>query len=1322
MAWRRNAPFRGGRGILSGGVLVGLVAASQAHAQTQTTGDGPGEFVRIDALEGVQSYEALGDGTLRVVLVDGRTIILAADQFVTTEAGLFLDLPALAEAMTAAVATGVGGSPLLLPFLAAGGAGAAVAAGAGGGGGDSGDGGTVSPPAPPPPAPPPPAPPPPAPPPPLPPPLSPPPPMPVVNSSPEFASGATAAVGENFAGVAYRAVATDRNGDALTYSLSGADAGLFDIDAATGDVSFKTAPDFENPRDAGGDNSYELIVSASDREATASQTVVVTVIDANDTAPAISAVVASGAAVDTASAASGTIAFVDGDLVGAHSVSVASAGHDYIGDFSAAIVAASNGAGVINWSFAEDSGALLYLGAGETVVQRYDVTLSDGVASAVQSVVITITGTNQGPEIHGAAQSAGVDQDDAGASGSINFSDADLSDSHSVNVAAGASDYVGVFSASVGNVATGDGAGRVGWTFSADPSVLQYLVAGETLTQTYVVTIADGHGGAAVQTVTIYLNGQNDAPTVTSAVLAGAVVEDASASASGIIAFADADAGSVHTVSVDALGAGYLGSFNASVVDASAPDGAGQIEWTFAVDNALLQSLGAGDVLTQSYAVKLHDGVSATVTRNVVVTITGTNDAPVVSGSVIATNQDTAVSGRLAASDVEGDALAFSVQDAPQHGTLTLQADGAYAYTPTAGYSGADSFTFVVSDGHGGVTTGTVSIDVARGEIRVDYLQGDSDVVSADVGGVQNYPQVAALVGGGHVVAWSAFGADLNGEAYQVYAQRYDAAGEKAGAPIVVENDTSYEQSLPSVAGLGDGGFVLVWQGYTVDGSGLGLFAQRYDADGAKTGDEIIVNANGYLEPHEASVTALANGGFAVSWTANALTDGTHDVWARAFDANGEPMGPDFVVNTVEDGVERTRGRITETIAGLESGRFAVVFVDEAGADGAAPGVYVRVFENNGTPVASQLPVNTSTGGLTNYVSVGAVAGGGFVATWTGMDGDGTGVFAQLFDADGEKVGGEIQANTSEVSDQHYSKVHELAGGGFVIVWQSNDGSGQHHIVGQSFDASGAKLGDAFEVSAPSGVSEELLSIAVREDGALVLSWRGLGGTIDQVVVTSVVAMTGDAKALVGGDGPDVLVGWDKADVISGGAGDDRIAGLGGADVLTGGAGKERFFYIDPDEGGDIITDFVAGEDRIEVSASGFGGGLVTGEAVTLVASGDPVAAGSGGTFLYDTDTGELFWDRDGDGAGGRELIATLAGAPVIAASDIVVTGAGDAARFTDLGVIGGEDGDKHAPEHDGASFTIETLLQIPADLTGDTPAPVEDFALLPPQDEHGWQ
>ena len=947
----------------------------------------------------------------------------------------------------------------------------------------------------------------------------------VNDNAPVFVSGGAAAVQENATGAVYTAVATDADGSALTYSLSGADAALFNIDPVTGVVTFKAAPDFEAPADVGGNNVYDIVVSASDGVATTSRAVAVSVGNANDNAPVITAADAAGAAVDTAPSASGVIAFGDADLGGAHTVSVVAGGSGYAGVFSAVIAdpAGADGAGLVNWSYAAGSHALLYLAAGETLVQSYTVTLSDGVQSVTQSVVVTITGTNEGPVIAGAPQSAGVDQTHADASGVIAFSDRDLSDSHTVGVAPGATGYLGVFNAFFGNSATGDGAGRVDWAFSVDSGALQYLPAGETLTQTYVITVADGHGGTATQTVTVFLNGQNDAPMITSAVTAGAIVEDGVVTASGIIAFADPDAGSVHTASFEALGAGYIGTFAASVTDASAADGAGELTWTFAVDNALLQWLGAGEVLTQTYAVRLHDG-AAVLTRNVVVTITGANDAPVVASSVVATNQDLAISGRLAASDVDGDALAFSVQTGPQHGVVMLQTDGAYVYTPAAGYSGADSFTFSVSDGLT-VTTGTVNIDVARGEFRVDYQFDHADVVSAGVAATHDNPEVAALVGGGHVVMWVATVEVPDGFARQVYAQIYDAAGAKAGSAILVDPLGLTEQMMPSAAGLADGGFVVVWQAFGSDG--LGIFAQRYTAGGAPSGDAFNVNSVPFSDANDPTVTALAGGGYAVSWTGNDIDDGSLTVYARVFDETGAALSPDLVVNTNLAGAQFTRGSITENIVGLAGGRFAVVFTDADGADGDGLGVFARVFEANGAAVnAEQVRVNTHVAGTQHLASVSALVGGGFVVTWTdesGHDGSGSGVFAQRFDADGAKVGGEIQVNTEVDSSQLNSKVEQLGDGGFVVVWQGHS-AGEYDIHGQRFDAAGAKVGAEFVVPSAAGSVEDQPSIALRDDGTLALAWRGQGGTIDQTIITATAGLQNDAKALVGGAGPGQLV------------------------------------------------------------------------------------------------------------------------------------------------------------------------------------------------------
>ena len=92
----------------------------------------------------------------------------------------------------------------------------------------------------------------------------------------------TRSVAEGTTGVVFTPTATDGDGDALTWSLSGADAALFDIDVATGAVSFRAAPEFEAPTDAGANNMYDIVVRAFDGSATASLGVAITVTTEND--------------------------------------------------------------------------------------------------------------------------------------------------------------------------------------------------------------------------------------------------------------------------------------------------------------------------------------------------------------------------------------------------------------------------------------------------------------------------------------------------------------------------------------------------------------------------------------------------------------------------------------------------------------------------------------------------------------------------------------------------------------------------------------------------------------------------------------------------------------------------------------------------------------------------------------------------------------------------------------------------------------------------------------------------------------------------------
>ncbi|MGA9659026.1 MAG: PQQ-dependent sugar dehydrogenase [Asticcacaulis sp.] len=100
-----------------------------------------------------------------------------------------------------------------------------------------------------------------------------------VNHAPVITSAASASVAENATGTVYTAQATDADNNALSYAISGTDAGLFTIMATSGALSFSSPPDFETPRDANHDNVYEVTLSVSDGKTSVNKAISLTVTD-----------------------------------------------------------------------------------------------------------------------------------------------------------------------------------------------------------------------------------------------------------------------------------------------------------------------------------------------------------------------------------------------------------------------------------------------------------------------------------------------------------------------------------------------------------------------------------------------------------------------------------------------------------------------------------------------------------------------------------------------------------------------------------------------------------------------------------------------------------------------------------------------------------------------------------------------------------------------------------------------------------------------------------------------------------------------------------
>jgi Cadherin domain len=141
--------------------------------------------------------------------------------------------------------------------------------------------------------------------------------------------------------------------------------------------------------------------------------------------------------------------------------------------------------------------------------------------------------------------------------------------------------------------------------------------------------------------------------------------------------------------------------------------------------------------------------------------------------------------------------------------------------------------------------------------------------------------------------------------------------------------------------------------------------------------------------------------------------------------------------------------------------------------------------------------VNTQTAGDQARSAVAGLAGGNYVIVWqtdnAGQDGSFGAIKAQIYAASGAPIGSEFLVNTATADDQLKAKVAALPSGGFVVTWETadaaQDGSGTA-LKGQLFDSAGAKVGAEFRINALATANQQQPAIAGTADGGFVVAWH----------------------------------------------------------------------------------------------------------------------------------------------------------------------------------------------------------------------------------------
>lgn len=473
------------------------------------------------------------------------------------------------------------------------------------------------------------------------------------------------------------------NGGAYDLSLAGPYGTLY-VNSASGAYTFVPNGDAINALSSPTTTSF--VVTVSDGQLSTSQTFIVTINGVNDTATisgnAAGTVVEAGGVANAAPgipSATGTFTDTDVDnppntFTAVSSPTRSAGGYGYF---------TMTAGGV--WTYTLDNGnsTVQALNVGDTLTDTLTVTSVDGTP---QVVTITIQGSSDAAVISGTTTGSVVEASGASpgapiATGTLAAADVDNPANMFVPVGPpmpSAHGY-GSFTITAAGV----------WTYTLDntSTVVQALNNGDTLTDSFTVTTVDG----TAQTVTITINGSNDGAVISgtasgSVIEAGGVANGAPGmpTATGTLTDVDPDntSNTFTPISTPKTSAGGFGTFTMTALGT----------WAYTLDNSngTVQALNVGDTLIDQFTVTTVDGTPQLVT----ITINGTNDAAVISGTTTSSvleaggisSATPVATGTLTDADIDNPANTFTAVTSPTasdggYGTFTMTASGIWTYT-----------------------------------------------------------------------------------------------------------------------------------------------------------------------------------------------------------------------------------------------------------------------------------------------------------------------------------------------------------------------------------------------------------------------------------------------------------------------------------------------------------------------------------------------------------------------------------------------------------------------------------------------------------------
>ncbi len=520
--------------------------------------------------------------------------------------------------------------------------------------------------------------------------------------------------------------------------------------------------------------TFTIVVRDEHGKGTETQ-LTVTINGAND-APVISS--APGLTVTEAttptSSASAKLVFTDADITDTHTFGVSTTdgqqGSSALGIYGTLTID-SNG----NYTYVLDNSNpdIQKLAQGQTTTETFTVYVSDGLKTVQKDITVTIKGTNTAPTIESFDNMLVTTEGGSNVSGIVVGADVDNGArlSYFVGGDSAANSSAKAVTGQFGTLSI-DNNGK--YTYSLIDNKALAINPGEVREDTFTIFVKDEYGALAKETVTVSVTGTESTPIITAAPGITVREDEILDNQATLTVLDDARDMGNHTFGVSVAGNGSFagtatGAYGKLVIDANGT-------YTYYLDNDLgsVQALGKGESVNEHFTIQVTDPQGNTTTKDIVVKVEGTNDAPVISAwepahGDITEGSGQAITGNVVATDVDtNDVLSYFVGAANAgssnsqtykgtYGTVTITADGKYSYVLHAGadmlaqgQQASESFAVLVSDGKGGWASKDVTVNIT-GTNNIPVLENTND--SIDVPFTLNGAQVNGQLQGHDVDA-----------------------------------------------------------------------------------------------------------------------------------------------------------------------------------------------------------------------------------------------------------------------------------------------------------------------------------------------------------------------------------------------------------------------------------------------------------------------------------------------------------------------------------------------------------------------------------------